>query len=145
MAPPPLFPAQLRTAEKMKQCLRHWQSGHLDWGGRLWLSDKLVPTGRRPSGGVTILDLEQAPVAFSPNPIDVVQFYIPRAAQPSGYQSTDKDKIADPLRAGPSFITRDAGHCRLGGKPKGSKRQIPSLANRQERLDLFTRNSRIFP
>jgi hypothetical protein len=27
-------------------------------GGRLWLSGKLVPTGKRPSGGVTILDLE---------------------------------------------------------------------------------------
>ncbi len=49
-------------------------------GGRLWLSGKLVPTGKRPSGGVTILDLEQDPIAFFPNPIDVVQFYIPRAA-----------------------------------------------------------------
>src|ERR1700678_3471805 len=49
-------------------------------GGRLWLAGKLVPTGKRPSGGVTILDLEQEPVAFFPNPIDVVQFYIPRAA-----------------------------------------------------------------
>jgi AraC family transcriptional regulator len=29
---------------------------------------------------VTILDLEQEPVAFFPNPIDVVQFYIPRVA-----------------------------------------------------------------
>jgi AraC family transcriptional regulator len=28
-------------------------------GGRLWLSGKLVPTGKRPSGGVAILDLEQ--------------------------------------------------------------------------------------
>jgi AraC family transcriptional regulator len=49
-------------------------------GGRLWLSGKLVPTGKRPSGGVTILDLEQDPIAFFPNPIDVVQFYIPRIA-----------------------------------------------------------------
>src|SRR5580693_7529502 len=49
-------------------------------GGRLWLAGKLVPTGKRPSGGVTILDLEQEPVAFFPNPIDVVQFYIPRVA-----------------------------------------------------------------
>jgi AraC family transcriptional regulator len=49
-------------------------------GGRLWLSGKLVPTGRRPSGGVTILDLDQDPIAFFPNPIDVVQFYIPRMA-----------------------------------------------------------------
>jgi AraC family transcriptional regulator len=49
-------------------------------GGRLWLGGKLVPTGRRPSGGVTILDLEEKPIAFFPNPIDVVQFYIPRAA-----------------------------------------------------------------
>jgi AraC family transcriptional regulator len=49
-------------------------------GGRLWLSGKLVPTGKRPSGGVTILDLEQDPIAFFPNPIDVLQFYIPRMA-----------------------------------------------------------------
>ncbi|WP_158749489.1 AraC family transcriptional regulator [Acidobacterium sp. S8] len=49
-------------------------------GGRLWLSGKLVPTGKRPSGGVTILDLEEDPIAFFPNPIDVVQFYIPRMA-----------------------------------------------------------------
>jgi AraC family transcriptional regulator len=49
-------------------------------GGRLWLSGKLVPTGKRPSGGVTILDLEQDPIAFFPNPIDVMQFYIPRTA-----------------------------------------------------------------
>src|SRR6266851_3674441 len=49
-------------------------------GGQLWLSGKLVPTGNRPSGGVTILDLEQDPIAFFPNPIDVVQFYIPRIA-----------------------------------------------------------------
>ena len=49
-------------------------------GGRLWLSGKLVPTGKRPSGGVTILDLQQDPIAFFPNPIDVVQFYIPRVA-----------------------------------------------------------------
>jgi len=49
-------------------------------GGRLWLSGKLVPTGKRPSGGVTILDLEQDPIAFFPNPIDVVQFYLPRVA-----------------------------------------------------------------
>ena len=39
-----------------------------------------MPTGKRPSGGVTILDLEQDPIAFFPNPIDVVQFYIPRLA-----------------------------------------------------------------
>jgi AraC family transcriptional regulator len=49
-------------------------------GGRLWLSGKLVPTRKRPSGGVTILDLEQDPIAFFPNPIDVMQFYIPRMA-----------------------------------------------------------------
>jgi AraC family transcriptional regulator len=55
----------------------HLRANH---GGRLWLSGKLVPTGKRPSGGVTILDLEQDPIAFFPNPIDVVQFYIPRQA-----------------------------------------------------------------
>jgi AraC family transcriptional regulator len=57
-------------------------------GGRLWLSGKLVPTGKRPSGGVTILDLEQDPIAFFPNPIDVVQFYIPRMAlEQSAYEN----------------------------------------------------------
>jgi hypothetical protein len=55
----------------------HLRANH---GGRLWLSGKLVPTGKRPSGGVTILDLEQDPIAFFPNPIDVLQFYIPRMA-----------------------------------------------------------------
>src|SRR5271170_7091488 len=49
-------------------------------GGRLWLSGKLVSTRKRPSGGMTILDLEEDPIAFFPNPIDVVQFYIPRKA-----------------------------------------------------------------
>ena len=49
-------------------------------GGRLWLGGKLVPTGKRPSGGVTILNLEEEPIAFFPNPIDVVQFYVPRTA-----------------------------------------------------------------
>jgi AraC family transcriptional regulator len=49
-------------------------------GGQLWLSGKLVPTGKRLSGGVTILDLEHDPIAFFPNPIDVVQFYVPRIA-----------------------------------------------------------------
>jgi AraC family transcriptional regulator len=49
-------------------------------GGQLWLSGKLVPTGKRPSGGVTILDLEEDPIAFFPNPIDVLQFYIPLMA-----------------------------------------------------------------
>ncbi len=49
-------------------------------GGRLWLGGKLVPTPKRPSGGVTILDLEEDPIAFFPNPIDVMQFYIPRMA-----------------------------------------------------------------
>jgi AraC family transcriptional regulator len=49
-------------------------------GGRLWLGGKLFPTPKRPSGGVTILDLEEEPIAFFPNAIDVVQFYIPRMA-----------------------------------------------------------------
>lgn len=49
-------------------------------GGRLWLGGKLEPTGKRPTGGVTILDLEQDPIAFFPNPIEVMQFYVPRMA-----------------------------------------------------------------
>lgn len=60
--------------EKAYSIHLHLRANH---GGRLWLSGKLVPTGKRPSGGVTILDLEQDPIAFFPNPIDVVQFYIP--------------------------------------------------------------------
>jgi hypothetical protein len=35
-------------------------------GGCLWFSGKLVPTRKPPSGGVTILDLEQDPIAFFP-------------------------------------------------------------------------------
>jgi hypothetical protein len=31
-----------------------------------------MPTRKRPSAGVTILDPEQDPIAFFPNPIDVV-------------------------------------------------------------------------
>jgi AraC family transcriptional regulator len=63
--------------EKAYSIHLHLRANH---GGRLWLAGKLVPTGIRPSGGVTILDLEQDPIAFFPNPIDVVQFYIPRQA-----------------------------------------------------------------
>src|ERR1700723_3985871 len=59
--------------EKAYSIHLHLRANH---GGLLWLSAKLVPTGKRPSGGVTILDLEQDPIAFFPNPIDVVQFYI---------------------------------------------------------------------
>jgi AraC family transcriptional regulator len=66
-------------------------------GGRLWLSGKLVPTGKRPSGGVTILDLEQEPVAFFPNPIDVVQFYIPRVALDE-FAYENRTAILDTLR-----------------------------------------------
>jgi AraC family transcriptional regulator len=63
--------------EKAYSIHLHLRANH---GGRLWLYGKLVPTGKRPSGGVTILDLEQDPIAFFPNPIDVLQFYIPRRA-----------------------------------------------------------------
>jgi AraC family transcriptional regulator len=64
-------------SEKAFSIHLHLRANH---GGRLWLSGKLVPTGKRPSGGVTILDLEQDPIAFFPNPIEVLQFYIPRMA-----------------------------------------------------------------
>jgi AraC family transcriptional regulator len=53
----------------------HLRANH---GGRLWLGGKLMPTVWRPMGGVAILDLETEPIAFFPNPIDVLQFYIPR-------------------------------------------------------------------
>ena len=56
-------------SEKAFSIHLHVRANH---GGCLWLSRKLVPTGKRPSGGVTILDLEQDPIAFFPNPIDVV-------------------------------------------------------------------------
>jgi AraC family transcriptional regulator len=70
-------PTRAIPSEKAFSIHLHLRANH---GGRLWLSGKLVPTGKRPSGGVTILDLEQDPVAFFPNPIDVLQFYIPRVA-----------------------------------------------------------------
>src|SRR3984885_10615139 len=70
-------PTSAIPLEKAFSIHLHLRANH---GGRLWLSGKLVPTGRRPSGGVTILDLEQDPIAFFPNPIDVLQFYIPRMA-----------------------------------------------------------------
>jgi AraC family transcriptional regulator len=46
--------------------------------GRLWLGGRLLPTINRLAGGVTVLDLEEDPVCFFPNPSEVVQFYIPR-------------------------------------------------------------------
>ena len=46
--------------------------------GRLWLGGRLLPTINRLAGGVTILDLEQDPVCFFPNPSEVLQFYVPR-------------------------------------------------------------------
>jgi AraC family transcriptional regulator len=70
-------PTSAIPLEKAFSIHLHLRANH---GGRLWLSGKLVPTGKRPSGGVTILDLEQDPIAFFPNPIDVLQFYIPRMA-----------------------------------------------------------------
>jgi AraC family transcriptional regulator len=70
-------PTSAIPLEKAFSIHLHLRANH---GGRLWLSGKLVPTGKRPSGGVTILDLEQDPIAFFPNPIDVLQFYIPRLA-----------------------------------------------------------------
>jgi len=70
-------PTENIPVEKAFSIHLHLRSTH---GGRLWLGGKLVPTGKRPSGGVTILDLEEEPIAFFPNPIDVVQFYIPRTA-----------------------------------------------------------------
>jgi AraC family transcriptional regulator len=70
-------PTSAIPLEKAFSIHLHLRANH---GGRLWLSGKLVPTGKRPSGGVTILDLEQDPIAFFPNPIDVLQFYIPRTA-----------------------------------------------------------------
>jgi AraC family transcriptional regulator len=70
-------PTRAIPSEKAFSIHLHLRANH---GGRLWLSGKLEPTGKRPSGGVTILDLEQDPIAFFPNPIDVLQFYIPRMA-----------------------------------------------------------------
>jgi len=46
--------------------------------GRLWLGGRLLPTINRLAGGVTVLDLEEDPVCFFPNPSEVVQFYVPR-------------------------------------------------------------------
>ena len=38
--------------------------------GRLWLGGRLLPTIDRLAGGVTVLDLEEDPVCFFPNPSD---------------------------------------------------------------------------
>jgi AraC family transcriptional regulator len=70
-------PTEPIPVEKAFSIHLHLRANH---GGRLWLGGKLVLTGNRSSGGVTILDLEEEPIAFFPNPIDVVQFYVPRTA-----------------------------------------------------------------
>ena len=46
--------------------------------GSLWLGGRLLPPINRLTGGVTVLDLEQDPACYFPNPSEVLQFYIPR-------------------------------------------------------------------
>jgi hypothetical protein len=64
---------------------------------------QIGPAGKRPSGGVTILDLQQEPVAFFPNPIDVVQLlrhpYLcsrPRSTSPAQHSMSSGTKIVPP-------------------------------------------------
>ena len=47
---------------------------------KLWFDGKPVPIGHYPERGVSILDLEQRPTAFLPNPFDCMHFYVTRAA-----------------------------------------------------------------
>ncbi len=52
----------------------------------LWFNDRPVPIGHYPERAVSILDLEQRPSAFLPNPFDCLHFHVSRA---------DLDEIAD--------------------------------------------------
>lgn len=56
----------------------------------LWLRGKPVPVGRYPERGVSILDLEQQPTMFLPDPFDCMHFYVTRASL---------DEIADEYSA----------------------------------------------
>jgi hypothetical protein len=47
--------------------------------------------------------------------------------QPSGHQPTDKEKIADALRAGPAFITKDAVIADWAPNPKDPKTEYRVL------------------
>ena len=47
--------------------------------------------------------------------------------KPSGHQSTDKEKVADALRAGPAFITRDAIIADWPANPKDPKSEYRIL------------------
>jgi AraC-like DNA-binding protein len=46
----------------------------------LWIQGRRAPVGFWPKGSVSIVDLEQEPVSFMPEPFDVLHFYVPRAA-----------------------------------------------------------------
>jgi hypothetical protein len=50
--------------------------------------------------------------------------------KPSGHQSTDKEKIADALRAGPLFITKDAVIADWPANPKDPA-AVPDFAGRK--------------
>jgi hypothetical protein len=57
-------PTSAIPSEKAFSIHLHLRANH---GGCLWLCGRLVPTGKRPSGAVTIPDFEQDPIAFFPN------------------------------------------------------------------------------
>jgi AraC family transcriptional regulator len=46
----------------------------------LWLNDRAASIGHYPERGVSILDLEQRPSMYLPNPFDFMQFHVTRAA-----------------------------------------------------------------
>jgi AraC family transcriptional regulator len=47
---------------------------------QLWLRGKPVPVGHYPERAVSVVDLEQDPRAYLPDPFDCLQFYVTRAA-----------------------------------------------------------------
>jgi len=79
--------------------------------GRLWLGGRLLPTINRLAGGVTVLDLEQDPICFFPNPTEIVQFYIPRLSlEEFSYENRLPivDRLACPL-GGPDAVLHHLG------------------------------------
>src|SRR5215469_8256313 len=79
--------------------------------GRLWLGGRLLPTINRLAGGVTVLDLEEDPVCFFPNPSEIVQFYIPRLSlEEFSYENRLPivDRLACPL-GGPDAVLHHLG------------------------------------
>ena len=79
--------------------------------GRLWLGGRPLPTINRLAGGVTVLDLEEDPVCFFPNPSEVMQFYVPRLSlEEFSYENrlAIVDRLACP-HGGPDTVLHHLG------------------------------------